>query len=411
MGLTFEEKLNRLAEVTVQVGLALKPGQEIVATAPIEAVALVRAITEAAYKAGGSLVTTLYGDDADTLARYKFAPRDSFEKVPGWLIGGMTQAFENDVARLAITGGNPALLKDQDPALIATQGKAAAQASQRITELITGLAVNWSMVAFPSPSWAVRVFPDLPQDAAVQKLWEAIFKVSRVDQPDPVAAWKAHTDGLQAKVDLLNAKRYAALHFRGPGTNLRVGLAEGHLWKGGTGKAKNSVVFVPNIPTEEVFTMPHKDRVEGYVSSSLPLSLRGQLVDGIRVRFEAGKVVEVSAKQGQETLSQLLQTDEGASRLGEVALVSSSSPVSQSGILFYNTLFDENAASHIAFGQAYSENLEHADQMGEAEKVARGANQSLIHIDWMIGSGQVDVDGVMQSGQTEPLMRLGEWAS
>jgi len=409
MNLTFEENLARLAEVTVKVGLALKPGQEILVTAPLESFPLVRAITKAAYKSGASLVTTLYSDDQDVLSRYQYAPRDSFEKVPLWLIDGMTKAFDSDVARLAITGGDPALLKDQDPGLIATQSKAMAQAAQKISELITSFAVNWSIVAYPSPSWAKLVFPGDSKEAAVQKLWQAIFEISRVDQPNPVATWKTHLEGLEAKVQLLNAKRYAALRFQGPGTDLSVGLAEDHVWAGGANTAKNGVVCVPNIPTEEVFCMPHKDQVEGYVRSTKPLSLRGQLIDGIKVRFAQGKVVEVSASQGEETLKKLLETDQGAARLGEVALVPHSSAVSQSGILFYNTLFDENAASHIALGRAYTENLRNAASMSPEEQAAKGYNDSLIHVDWMIGSDQVDVDGITSGGQAEPLMRAGEW--
>lgn len=405
------EMLDKLADVTVQVGLNLQRGQELVITAPIEALPLTRKITERAYQAGAKMVTTLYSDDAATLARYRFAPSDAFDYAPAWLYEGMAEAYAAGAARLAITGQNPALLKGQDPDRISRASKAQSIANRRALELIASFHINWSIVAYATVDWAKMVFPDLADEQAVEKLWEAIFKASRLDTDDPVAAWAAHNANLHKRVQSLNEKRYAALHFKGPGTDLKVGLADDHVWSGGAAVAKNGVVCNPNIPTEEVFTTPHKDRVEGYVSSSKPLAYQGSLLDGIRVRFEGGRIVEASAKVGEDILKQLLETDEGARRLGEVALVPHSSPIAQSGILFYNTLFDENAASHIALGQAYSECIRGGDRLSREELAARGANASLIHVDWMIGSNEIDVDGITHTGQAEPLMRRGEWVS
>lgn len=405
------EMLDKLADVTVQVGLNLQRGQELVITAPIEALPLTRKITERAYQAGAKMVTTLYSDDAATLARYRFAPSDAFDYAPAWLYEGMAEAYAAGAARLAITGQNPALLKGQDPDRISRASKAQSIANRRALELIASFHINWSIVAYATVDWAKMVFPDLAEEQAVEKLWEAIFKASRLDTDDPVAAWAAHNANLHKRVQFLNEKRYAALHFKGPGTDLKVGLADDHVWSGGAAVAKNGVVCNPNIPTEEVFTTPHKDRVEGYVSSSKPLAYQGSLLDGIRVRFEGGRIVEASAKVGEDILKQLLETDEGARRLGEVALVPHSSPIAQSGILFYNTLFDENAASHIALGQAYSECIRGGDRLSREELAARGANASLIHVDWMIGSNEIDVDGITHTGQAEPLMRRGEWVS
>ncbi len=232
---------------------------------------------------------------------------------------------------------------------------------------------------------------------------------SRADLPDPIAAWKAHGEYLKNRVDFMNAKRFAALHFRGPGTDLRVGLADDHLWAGGGTRAGNGVYCQPNIPTEEVFTTPHKDRVEGTVRSSKPLSHQGTLMEGIAVRFEQGRIVEATATTGQEVLERMINTDDGARRLGEVALVPHGSPIAQSGVLFWNTLFDENAASHIALGQAYSTCLIGGEKMDDATLASKGANSSLIHVDWMIGSGEMDVDGIAANGAAEPLMRKGEW--
>jgi aminopeptidase len=405
----FANKLDRLAQIAVRVGLNLQPGQELVMTAPIEALELTRKITEHAYKAGASLVTTLFSDDAATLARFQHAWPDSFDKAPAWLYRAMAEAYRSGAARLAVSGQNPVLLKGQDPERVARASKAQAIAYQPALELITAFHVNWSIVSYATPSWAKAVFPHEVEEVAVSKLWEAIFRASRVDGDDPVAAWEAHNRQLKERVDFLNARRYQALHFRGPGTDLKVGLAEGHLWVGGRSPAKNGVVCNPNIPTEEVFTTPHKDRVEGYVSSSKPLSYQGSLIEGIWVRLEGGQIVEARARQGEEVLRKLLETDEGARRLGEVALVPHSSPIAQMGLLFYNTLFDENAASHIALGQAYSECIVNGERLSREELAARGANSSLIHVDWMIGSKEMDVDGLTHNGNLEPLMRSGEW--
>lgn len=408
---SFEENLQSLAQVTVKVGLGLQAGQELVITAPTEAIELVRRITEEAYKAGASLVTTLYQDDLANLARFKYAPSDSFSKAATWLYEGMADAYEGGAARLAIAGSDPLLLKEQNPEHVAQVNRAMAVAGKRAMELITGLAVNWSIVSFATPSWAKAVFPGEPPETALAKLWQAIFAASRINTPDPVAAWEAHNQRLRERVDFLNAKRYSALHFKGPGTDLQVGLADDHKWGGGADRAKNGVLCLPNIPTEEVFTTPHKNRTQGQVSSTKPLSYGGALLEGIRVRFEGGRIVEASARQGQEVLFKALETDQGARSLGEVALVPHSSPISQSGILFYNTLFDENAASHIALGQAYADCMIGGTELSPDELAAKGANQSLIHIDWMIGSGEVDVDGITQGGAREPLMRQGEWVS
>jgi aminopeptidase len=409
--LSFEQKLDRLAEVAVRVGLGLRAGQELVLTAPIEALPLVRRITEHAYKAGALLVTTFYADDPTTLARFQYGPDASFDYAPVWLQDGIAKAFKNGAARMGITGANPSLLAAQDPAKVARANVSASKASKPAMEMITRHEINWTIVAAATPEWAKLVFPGEPVDVAVEKLWEAIFQASRITGDDPVAAWREHGARLKERVDSLNAKRYAALHFRSNDgeTDLRVGLADEHLWAGGGTTAGNGVYCQPNIPTEECFTTPHKDRVDGVVRASKPLSHQGTLIENIRCRFEGGKIVEATATAGEDVLNRLISTDEGARRLGEVALVPASSPISATGILFWNTLFDENAASHIALGQAYSTCLIGGEKMDEAELNALGANSSLIHVDWMIGSAEMSVDGIAADGTAEPLMRAGEW--
>jgi aminopeptidase len=405
------EKLDRLAAVAVNVGLGLQAGQELVMTAPLEAVALARRITEHAYRAGASLVTALFTDDEAALLRFHHAPDASFDKAPDWLHSGVAEAFRRGAARLAITGANPSLLAKEDPAKVARVNVANSKAMRPAMELITRHEINWTIVASATPAWAKAVFPDETEERAMELLWDAIFATTRIDVPDPVSNWREHDAILRRRADLLNTKRLAALHFRGSGTDLRVGLADDHLWLGGGTKARNGADCIPNMPTEEVFTTPHKDRVNGHVTSTKPLSYQGTLIEGIAVKFEDGKITDAKARQGEAVLRSMIGTDVGARQLGEVALVPHSSPISRSGLLFWNTLFDENAASHIALGQAYSTCVKNGDSLAPESLAAKGANSSLIHVDWMIGSGDVNLDGIHQDGREEPLMRAGEWVS
>jgi len=406
----FETKLDRLAEVAVRSGLGLAPGQELVMTASTDALPLARLISKHAYKAGASLVTILFNDEEAALLRYKYGADATFDTAAAWLYEGMAAAYKSGAARLAITGGNPSLLSKENPEHVSRANRAMSKAYRPALELITRHEINWTIVSAATPAWAAAVFPELQADAALAKLWDAIFAASRADQADPVAAWKTHDSKLHLWADRMNARRYAALHFKGPGTDLKVGLADDHLWLGGGTTAGNGNYCIPNMPTEEVFTTPHKDRVEGTVTSTKPLSHQGTLIEGIRVRFEGGKIVEAHAAKGEQVLQKLIETDEGARRLGEVSLVPNSSPISASGMLFLNTLFDENAACHIALGQAYSSCLKNGDKLTPEELAGKGANDSLIHVDWMIGSGKIDVDGIAATGGTEPVMRGGEWA-
>jgi len=403
-------KLDKLAEVAIKVGLQLQKGQDLVLTAPLVAMPLVRLITAHAYQAGAATVTTFYSDEETTLARYRHGHDDSFDRAPNWLYDGMAKAYENGAARLAIAGDNPMLLAQEDPTKVGRANKATSIAYKPALEHISNFDINWNICSYPNPSWAKLVFPDMPIEEAVRKLADAIFAASRVDRDDPVAAWAEHNAELKKRSTWLNGERFAALHFTGPGTDLTVGLADGHEWHGGASTAKNGVTCNPNIPTEEVFTTPHALKVEGHVSSTKPLSHQGTLIDNIQVRFEGGRIVEAKASKGEAVLNKVLDTDEGARRLGEVALVPHSSPISASGVLFYNTLFDENASCHIALGQCYSKCFLNGASLSQEQIKAQGGNSSLIHIDWMIGSGQVDIDGIRADGSKVPVMRKGEWA-
>jgi aminopeptidase len=403
-------KLDRLAEVAIKVGLALKPGQDLLLTAPTAALPLVRKVAEHAYRAGAGLVTPILSDEAIALSRYRFGHDGSFDRAASWLYEGMAKAFAANTARLAIVGENPMLLAGEDPAKVARASKANSVAYQPALEKIVNFEVNWNIIAYPSPSWARQVFPGEDEQVAVAKLADAIFAASRVDNDDPLAAWQKHNAVLRQRTEWLNAQRFSALHYSGPGTDLTVGLADGHEWEGGASVARNGIVCNANIPTEEVFTTPHCRRVSGHVVSSKPLSYQGSLIDKIAVRFEEGRIVEAKAARGEEVLNKVLDTDEGARRLGEVALVPHSSPISKSGLLFFNTLFDENAACHIALGQCYSKCFVGGDRLTAEQIAAQGGNRSLIHIDWMIGSAQTNIDGLHADGRRVPVFRNGEWA-
>jgi aminopeptidase len=404
--------LDKYAELIIKAGLNVRAGQQVLITAPLEAVDLVRRITFHAYAVGASLVTTLYNDEQTALMRFRHGREAAFDAAPAWLFNGMAEAFrDGSTARLAIIGEDPALLSKENPDHVSRANRARSKAYKPVIEQITGFATNWCVASAATPSHAKSVFPDLAQDAALKALWSAIFKCTRADLPDPIAAWEKHNAALHARVKMLNEKRYAALKYKGPGTDFTLGLVDNHIWAGGASTARNGILCNPNIPSEEVFTMPHRERVDGIVRSTKPLSYQGSLIDGISVRFEKGRIVDGTADKGADVFRKMIETDEGAARLGEVALVPHSSPISASGIVFNETLYDENAASHIAVGQAYSQNMKDTDKLSAGDRLAAGMNTSLIHVDWMIGSGELDVDGVARDGTLEPLMRQGEWTT
>lgn len=404
------QKLDKLGEVAIKVGLGLREGQDLVMTAPVAALPLVRRITEHAYKAGAGLVTTVLSDEESTLARYRFGSDASFDRAAGWLYEGMAKAYENGAARLAISGDNPMMLSGQDPAKVSRANRAQSMAYKPAQEKIVNFEINWNIVAYPNPAWAKLVFPDDEEADAVRKLADAIFAASRVDVADPIGAWAEHNAALKRRREWMNGHQFSALRFTGPGTDLTVGLADGHQWMGGASPSKLGIVCNPNIPTEEVFTTPHALRTEGHVTSTKPLSHQGTLIENIQVRFEGGRIVDAKATRGGDVLTKLIDTDEGARRLGEVALVPHSSPISKSGILFFNTLFDENASNHIALGQCYSKCFVDGENITPEQVKAQGGNSSFIHVDWMIGSEKVSVEGIKADGSTLPVMRNGEWA-
>ena len=413
---THQEMLKKYAEVIVKVGLNIQSGQRLIINlaatrgVPYQFAPLVHEVARAAYEAGARYVDVLWGDEEMLRLRAQYAPRDSFDEYSTWQIEAVLRMIENGDALLSIAGSNPDLLDGLDPEVVGQMQKTHLRQFSRVGEKVSTNAINWCVVSAAGDNWARKVFPGLPVEKAQEKLWQAIFETTRIDQPDPVAAWQAHIARLRERAKYLQAKQYSALHYSAPGTDFTLGLPGGHLWISAQAMAQNGVPFTANMPTEEVFTLPDRNRADGVVSSTFPLSYAGILIEDFQVTFENGRVVKVNAKKGEAALRKLVDTDEGSHRLGEVALVPASSPIAQRGHLFYNTLFDENAACHIAIGRAYRFTLTGGQELTDAEFIAAGGNVSLNHVDFMIGSPTMDIDGIKQDGSREPLMRKGEWA-
>ncbi|MFC3602173.1 aminopeptidase [Deinococcus soli (ex Cha et al. 2016)] len=409
MTLTFDEKLRNYARLAVRVGLGVKPGQRVLVQAPVETAQLARLVVREAYAVGASFVDVRWDDDDVQLARFELAPDGSFEQISRWRVDAEIETAEAGGAVIAIRATNPNLLGGVDPERVATHQRTVAAYRRPYTAQVMTNRLNWNLISAPVSGWAQLMFPDASAEQAVTQQWDAIFAATRADQPDAVERWEAHLADLKRRRDLLTGKQYAALHFQGGETDLTVGLADDHVWGGGAADTPGGITFTANIPTEEVWTAPHRERVDGTVVSTKPLSYNGTLIDGIRIEFKAGRITGASAEQGEGALLKMIETDEGSHRLGEVALVPHSSPISRSGLFFFNTLYDENAASHIAIGSAYRFNVKGGVDMSLEDFNARGGNDSLTHVDWMIGSDRIDVDGITKDGQREAVMRAGEF--
>jgi len=411
-----QELLSKYAEAVVKVGLNLRKGQRLLITnwlargVPPAGRSLVYEVTKAAYAAGARYVEVIWGDEEMHRIRLQNATDDSFDDYPKFQVTTALEMIKNGDAMLSISANDPDAFQGLDPERIATLQKKHLKNYSEVGVLVSRNAMNWCVVAAASPAWARKIFPDLSQEAAEEKLWQAIFETTRATQPDPVAAWTEHIKNLRKRGDYLQAKKYSALHYKGPGTDLTLGLPQGHKWISAQSLAENGVVFTANMPTEEVFTLPDRYRAEGTVAATFPLSYAGSLIEDFSVTFENGRIVKVNAKRNEAILQKLVDTDEGSARLGEIALVPASSPIAQRAHLFYNTLFDENASCHIAIGRAYRFTLIGGEELTEEEFVSAGGNVSLNHVDFMIGSPQMHIDGIREDGTREPVMRQGEWA-
>lgn len=406
----FEKNLEKYAEIAVNIGLNVQKDQEVILNASLDSAPLVRKIVKKAYEAGAKNVLVEWNDDQVTLTKYKCAPDEAFEKFPKWKAEGYEEMAKNGAAFLSVGAPNPDLLADVDPERIGNWRKTSAIAMKEFRNYIMSGKVNWSGIVTPSKDWAKKLFPELNEEEAIGKLWEYIFKITRSDKDDPVQAWKEHGDNLKKRLDYLNNKKYKKLIYKGEGTDLTIELPDNHLWLGGGSTTENGTFFVPNVPTEEVFTAPLKDGVNGTVTSTMPLNYGSTLIENFSFTFENGKVVDFSAEKGYETLKKMLETDEGALYLGEVALVPNDSPISNTGIVFYNTMYDENASCHLALGNIYPSCVEGGTKMNSEDFKNNNLNTSLIHVDFMMGSATLSIDGETADGKLEPVFRDGNWA-
>lgn len=415
-GKSHQELLKQYAEAIVKVGLNIRAGQRLIITlaatrgVPYQFAPLVHEVTKAAYAAGAKYVEVIWSDEEMMRLRAEHAPKDSFSEYPTWQVDAILKMIENGDALLSIGGSNPDLLGSLDPEKVGAMQRTHLQYYSKVSEKVTTNAINWCVVAAAGETWAKKIFPDLDAQTAQQKLWDAIFETTRIDQPDPIAAWETHIVNLRKRAKYLQAKQYTGLHYSASGTDFTLGLPSGHQWISAQSMAQNGVMFTANMPTEEVFTLPDRNRADGIVTSTFPLSYGGTLIEDFQVTFEKGRIVKVSARKGEAALQRLVDTDEGSHRLGEVALVPASSPIAKRGHLFYNTLYDENASCHIAIGRAYRFTLTGGEELTDEEFVSAGGNVSLNHVDFMIGSPKMDIDGIKKDGSREPVMRQGEWA-
>lgn len=408
--LSFEQKLDNYATLAVKIGVNIQPGQTLVVSAMIDSAELVQQIVRKAYEAGAKLVKVNYTDEAVSRMRYDLASDECFLEPPTWFAGEMIELAENNAAFLTVISSNPDLFKGVKPERIANHQRTYGQAMAKYRQYQQADKVSWNGLAAPSPEWAAKVFPDAPPEDQVNMLWDAIFAAVRADQPDPIQAWHDHIQKLQLKSDELNNHKFQSLHFTAPGTDLTVELPEGHIWAQAGSVNEQGTAFVANIPTEEVFTAPLKNGVNGKVSSTKPLSYAGNIIDRFSLTFENGRIIDFTAEEGYETLERLVNMDEGSHYLGEVALVPFHSPISQSNILYYTTLFDENASCHLAIGSSYAFNIEGGKTMSMEDLAAKGMNQSITHVDFMMGSPEMSITGLSHDGAKIQIFANGDWA-
>jgi aminopeptidase len=406
----FDKLLKNYAELTVKVGLNLQKNQTLVINAPIECYEFVRAVTSLAYDVGARNVHVEWQDEETTLIKYLKAPEETFKEYPLWKAKGLEELAKNDAAFLSISAANPELFKDVNPDRIATANKTAALALKDYRKYTMNSLVSWCVVSVPTKGWAKKVFPSMTEENAVNKLWENIFSIVRADAENPVEAWKNHVDNLIEKMDFLNEKRFKFLHYKSSVTDLKIELHEEHLWSGGGEYNAKGTYFVANLPTEEVFTVPLKNGVNGKITSTKPLNYGGNLINNFTLTFKDGKIIDFTAEEGYEVLKKLINIDDGSHYLGEVALVPYTSPISQSGIIFFNTLYDENASCHLAIGRGYGTSIKNGANLTESELIAKGVNNSLTHNDFMIGSADLDIIGETASGEKIYIFKDGNWA-
>lgn len=407
----FNENLKKYARLIAETGVNVQDNHTVVLQISVDQAPLARLITEEAYRLGAAEVIVQWSDETIQREFLSHAATDRIENVPQYKIDQTDDWIAKGASRISVVSSNPDALAGVDAQRVAAFQAANGKALVNLRKATQANKVSWTVVAAASEGWAAKVFPELAtSEEQVDALWNEIFKTTRIYEENPVIAWDIHDKKLQEKAAELNEQQFTALHYTAPGTDLTIGLPKNHLWEGAGSYNARGEEFMANMPTEEVFTAPDSRRVDGYVSSTKPLSYAGTIISGMKFTFKDGKVVDFSAEQGEEALKNLLAIDEGAKHLGEVALVPDPSPISQSGLIFYNTLFDENASNHLAFGSGYAFNLQGGTEMSEEELAEAGLNRSQTHVDFMVGSDKMNIDGIKEDGTIVPVFRNGDWA-
>lgn len=404
-----QEQLNLYADVLIQVGLNIQPGQAAQIYSPLETDSFARLLLTRLYDAGAGDVEMEHGDPLSRRIRLEKAPEASLTHVPKWRVLKEQEQIDRNTAFLYIDAEDPDLLVGVDTQRIGMASKAWGEAFQETSKAFMADRITWLVCAIPSVNWACKMFPDARPEEAMDLLWDAIFTVMRMKEPDPVAAWKAHFANLERRAAFMNKKRFHQLHYKAPGTNLSIAFSPKNLWVAATSTNDQGTLFCANLPTEEIFTMPKRDGVNGTLRSTMPLVHGGVVIKGIELTFENGRVTDYRSETGYDTLKELIEMDEGSHYLGEVALVPVDSPIAQLNRLFYSTLFDENASCHLAVGKAYANCLDGGREMSDEELLRNGANDSITHVDFMIGSAELDIDGETHNGELVPLFRKGRW--
>ncbi|MDU0200440.1 aminopeptidase [Paenibacillus sp. MAH-36] len=403
------DQLVKYASLAIQLGVNVQPGQTLVIFAPLVSVDFVRLLVKHAYEIGAKLVYVEWVDSEITRLKYELAPFEALLEYPMWQAKGYEELASQNAAFLYVSANNPDLMNGIDPKRLQTASKTSSTAIKELTMARLTNKVSWTIVAVPTPAWADKVFPLLPAEERVDALWSAIFQATRVEKDDPIEEWRNHARTLLTKSDLLNQKQYKALHYCAEGTDITVELPQDHLWVSAGSNNQQGDTFIANMPTEEVFTSPLRTGVNGTVRSTKPLSYNGVLIENFSLTFEEGRIIDFEAEKGEEMLRTLVEMDEGSHYLGEIALVPHRSPISDMNLIFYNTLYDENASCHFAIGRAFPFCLKDGVTMSGEELLKRGLNESLTHVDFMMGSADMDIDGIKMNGEVEPVFRNGDW--
>lgn len=406
----FEEQIKKYAKLVIEVGVNIQKDQYLLIRTPIEGAFLAREMVKCAYENGAKRVFVDYGDELITKLTYTYATEETLEEYPSWMAQECIELAEKNAAFISISAGDPDLLKDIPKEKIAAAQRGSGIALAPYRKAVSNSEVCWCVVSMPTPAWSKKLFPELSQEDAMNKLWEKIFEATRLNEEDPVGAWEAHVQALKEKCTFLNNKKIKKLYYKAPGTNLTIELVKDHIWEGGGEYSSKGIYFVANMPTEEVFTMPHKYGVNGTVASTKPFVYAGNLIEDFSLTFKDGRIVEYKARVGEEALGKLIETDDGSHYLGEVAIVPHTSPVSNTNTVFYNTLFDENASCHLAVGSAYPTNVKGGTTMSDDEIEKIGGNTSITHNDFMVGSPELNIEAETESGERFLLLKNGEWA-